>query len=79
LATVFAGILIASRVAGFHHIRALPLEKTNFAIPGMVNDPAFLTSETAMFLISSRMIAPGFLDDFSTKKAHNFTIVFTYF
>jgi hypothetical protein len=45
--TVFAGILIASPVAGYLPFLAFRFERTSFPIPGMVKDPVFLVSEIA--------------------------------
>ena len=42
--TVFAGILIASPVAGLRPIRALRFCTTSFTIPGSTNSPARLSS-----------------------------------
>ena len=59
--TVFAGILIASPVAGLRPILALRFCFTSLPMPGIVNSPAFLVWLTASAENSSTMAAAFFL------------------
>src|SRR5262249_688283 len=52
--TVFAGILIASPVAGLRPIRALPFLTTRFTIPGSTNSPERFSSFSASAVSSSK-------------------------
>jgi hypothetical protein len=52
--TVFAGILIASPVAGLRPIRALRCCFTSFTIPGSTNSPDLFNSFSASVVSSSK-------------------------